>query len=142
MQTPVAKQIFVNLAVKDLKRTMDFFTGLGFSFNPQFTDEQAACMIIGENIYAMLIVESYFKTFTRKAVSDASNTSEVLTALSLESRERVDRIADKALASGGSPNIDAQDHGWMYSRSFQDPDGHIWELLYMDESQLPASPEP
>lgn len=140
MQTSVAKQLFVNLPVKDLKRSIDFFTALGFTFNPQFTDEKATCMIIGENIYAMLITESFFKTFTKKAISDASKTTEVLTALSVESREEVDRIANKALASGGSPNTDAQDLGWMYTRSFQDPDGHIWEFLYMDESQVPSSP--
>ena len=141
MPTPVAKQIFVNLPVKDLQRSIRFFTALGFTFNPQFTDEKATCMIIGENIYAMLIVESFFKTFTKKQISDASNNTEVLTALSVESRGKVDAIADKALASGGSPNTDPQDHGWMYGRSFQDPDGHIWEVLYMDESQLPAAPE-
>lgn len=136
-----AKQIFVNLPVKDLKRSIDFFTGLGFSFNPQFTDENATCMIIGENIYAMLLVEGFFQTFTNKTISDASKTTEVLTALSFESRQKVDEITDKALASGGSPSKDAQDHGWMYGRSFHDPDGHIWELLYMDESQLPPAPE-
>ena len=136
----LVKQIFVNLPVKDLKRSVDFFTALGFSFNPQFTDENATCMIIGENIYAMLLVESFFKTFIRKDISNASKTTEVLTALSVESRAKVDDIADKALASGGSPNIDSQDHGWMYARSFQDVDGHIWELLYMDERQMPASP--
>ena len=141
MPTPIAKQIFVNLPVKDLQRSIRFFTALGFTFNPQFTDEKATCMIIGENIYAMLIVESFFKTFTKKQISDASNNTEVLTALSVESRGKVDAIADKALASGGSPNTDPQDHGWMYGRSFQDPDGHIWEVLYMDESQLPAAPE-
>lgn len=136
----MAKQIFVNLPVKDLKRSVDFFTALGFSFNPQFTDENATCMIIGDNIYAMLLVEKYFKTFIKKDVSDASKTTEVLTALSVESRDKVDEIVNKALASGGSPNLDTQDHGWMYSRSFQDPDGHIWEILFMDESQIPASP--
>jgi predicted lactoylglutathione lyase len=136
----VAKQIFVNLPVKDLTRSIDFFTGLGFQFNPQFTDENATCMIIGKDIFAMLLVESFFKTFTRKEVSDASKTTEVLTALSFERRAEVDEIADKALHLGGSPNLGAQDHGWMYSRSFQDLDGHIWELLYMDESQLPDSP--
>ncbi len=140
MQTPVAKQIFVNLCVKDLKRSVEFFTGLGFSFNPKFTDENATCMIIGENIYAMLIVEHFFKTFITKEIADASKTTEVLTALSVESREKVNQIADKALASGGSANKDTQDLGWMYSRSFQDPDGHIWELLYMDESQVPSAP--
>ena len=138
MHLPVAKQIFVNLPVKDLKRSVDFFTALGFTFNPQFTDENATCMIIGENIYAMLLVDRFFGTFTKKAISDASKTTEVLTALSLESREKVDEIANKALASGGSVNKEPQDHGWMYGRSFQDPDGHIWELLYMDESQLPG----
>jgi len=141
MQTPVAKQIFVNLPVKDLKRSIDFFTALGFTFNPQFTDEKATCMIIGENIYAMLIVKSFFKTFTTKAISDASHNTEVLTALSVESREKVDWMANQALVSGGSLNTDPQDHGWMYGRSFQDPDSHIWELLYMDQSQLPAAPK-
>jgi len=134
---PAAKHIFVNLPVKDLKRSIGFFTALGFTFDPRFTDENATCMIIGENIYAMLLVESFFNTFTGKAVSDAAKTTEVLTALSLGTRDEVDNIADKALASGGSPNMDPQDHGWMYSRSFQDLDGHIWELLYMDESRLP-----
>jgi len=136
----VVKQIYVNLSVKDLKRSLDFFKGLGFTFNPKFTDDNAACMILGENIYAMIIVESFFKTFTGKEISDASKTTEVLTALSVDSRKQVDEIADKALQSGGSPNKETQDHGWIYSRSFQDPDGHIWELLYMDESQMPAPP--
>jgi predicted lactoylglutathione lyase len=137
---PVVKQIFVNLPVKDLQRSLDFFTGLGFRFNPQFTDDKAACMVINETIYAMLIVESFFKTFTTKKISDASKSTEVLNALSFESRAEVDEMADKALNSGGSPNTETQDHGWMYGRSFQDPDGHIWELLYMDESQLSQPP--
>ena len=141
MQTSAAKQIFVNLPVKDLKRSIDFFTALGFTFNPQFTDENAACLVIGENIYAMLLVDRFFRMFTKKEISDASKTTEVLTALSVDSREKVDQIANKALASGGSLNREPQDHGWMYGRSFQDPDGHIWELLYMDESRLPAAPE-
>lgn len=138
MQTSVAKQIFVNLPVKDLKRSVDFFTGLGFTFDPRFTDEKATCMIVGENMYAMLLVESFFKTFTKKPISDASKVTEVLTTVSVESREEADSIADKALASGGSPNVDPLDHGGMYARSFQDPDGHVWELLYMDESKLPG----
>ena len=137
---PVVKQIFVNLPVKDLQRSIDFFTGLGFRFNPQFTDDKAACMVISETIYAMLIVESFFKTFTNKKISDAAKSTEVLNALSFESRAEVDKMADKALNSGGSPNTETQDHGWMYGRTFQDPDGHIWELLYMDESQLSQPP--
>ena len=136
----MATQIFVNLPVSDLSKSVAFFTALGFTFNPQFTDENATCIIIGENIYAMLLVERFFKTFIKKDIANASKTTEVLTAISVESREKVDEIANKALASGGSPNIDSQDHGWMYSRSFQDVDGHIWEILYMDESQMPASP--
>jgi len=135
----VAKQIFLNLPVKDLRRSIDFFTALGFTFNPQFTNENATCMVIGENIFAMLLVEKFFKTFIQKELSDASKTTEVLTAISVDSRAKVDELANKALQSGGSPNMEAQDHGWMYSRSFQDPDGHIWEILYMDESQLPPT---
>lgn len=138
---PVVKQIFVNLPVKDLQRSIDFFTGLGFRFNPQFTDDKAACMVINETIYAMLIVESFFRTFTNKKISDATKSTEVLNALSFESRAEVDAMADKAIKSGGSPNTETQDHGWMYGRSFQDPDGHIWELLYMDETQLPPASE-
>lgn len=140
MISPIAKQIFVNLPVQDLKKSVDFFAALGFTFKPQFTDHNAACMVIGENIYAMLLVQSFFKNFTKKPISDASRTTEVLTAISVESREKVDQIADRALALGGSPNSEAQDHGWMYGRSFQDLDGHIWELLYMDETRLPAAP--
>ncbi len=121
MQTSVAKQIFVNLPVKDLKRSIDFFTALGFTFNPQFTDENATCMVIGENIYAILLVDRFFQMFTKKEISDASKTTEVLTAISVESREKVDQIANKALASGRSLNKEPQDHGWMYGRSFQDP---------------------
>ena len=101
----MAKQIFVNLPVRDLKRSVDFFTGLGFTFNPQFTDENATCMVIGENIYAMLLVEKFFKTFTKKEISDASKSTEVLTAIALDSRAQVDEMANKALASGGSPNV-------------------------------------
>ncbi len=98
-------------------------------------------MIIGENMYAMLIVERFFKTFMTKEIADAAKSSEVLTALAVESRATVDDMVDKALQHGGTPNKEPQDHGWMYSRSFQDPDGHIWELLFMDESRMPASME-
>src|SRR5688572_4555207 len=118
MQTAVAKQIFANLPVKDLKRSVDFFMALGFTFNPQFTDENATCIIIGENIYAMLLVERFFKTFIKKDIANASKTTEVLTALSMETGKSR-RNREQALASGGSLNTDPQDHGWMYSRSFQ-----------------------
>jgi Predicted lactoylglutathione lyase len=131
-----ASNIFVNLPVKDLNRTKQFFAALGFEFNPQFTDDNAACLLIGPNIFAMLLVEDYFRTFIRKEIADASRTTEVLIALSADSRGQVDEIADKALASGGSPANDPQDHGFMYSRSFQDPDGHIWEVLFMEPNHI------
>jgi hypothetical protein len=131
-------KIFVNLPVKDLNRSMDFFKSLGFSFNPQFTDENAGCLVINEgSIYAMLITEPYFQTFTKKAICDATKSTEVLIALDAESREAVDDMVKKAVAAGGSLYTDPQDHGWMYGHSFADPDGHQWEVLFMDESQLP-----
>lgn len=99
-------------------------------------DDNAACLLIGPNIFAMLLVEDYFRTFIRKEIADASRTTEVLIALSADSRAQVDEIADKALASGGSPANDPQDHGFMYSRSFQDPDGHIWEVLFMEPNHI------
>jgi predicted lactoylglutathione lyase len=132
------KQIYVNLPVKNLKKSIDFFTALGFSFNPQFTDEKAACLIINEgNIYAMLLTEPFFKTFTKKNVADAKKTTEVLIAINVDSKEAVDDLVKKAVAAGGSVYTDPADHGWMYQHSFADPDGHQWELLYMDESKLP-----
>ena len=133
-------QIFVNLPVKDLNRTIDFFTKLGFSFNPQFTDENATCMIIGENIYAMLLVEKFFNTFTKKPISDATKNAEVILALSVDSRDRVDDIIRKAMEAGATESTDKQDHGWMYSNGFQDLDGHLWEVLYMDENAIPDQP--
>jgi predicted lactoylglutathione lyase len=130
----MAKQIFVNLPVKDLNKSKDFFSAIGFTFNPQFTDDNAACMIIGENIYAMLLVEKFFKSFTPKAISDAMTTTEVLIAIDAESREKVDEMIHNAIKAGGMEPRAPQDHGWMYGRSFQDLDGHIWEVFYMDES--------
>ncbi len=125
------RQLFVNLPVKDLDRSVKFFTTLGFSFNPQFTDENATCMIIGSDCYAMLLVEKYFSTFTDKPIVDASKGVEVINAIGLDSREEVDAVADKALASGGSTFAEPKDYGFMYQRSFQDPDGHLWEVFHM-----------
>lgn len=132
-----AKNIFVNLPVKDLEKSMSFFKAIGFEFNPQFTDENAACMLIGENIYAMLLVENYFKTFTKKEVSDATKTTEVLVSLGVETREKVEDWVNKAVAAGGKLYSDPKDHGFMYQWSFEDLDGHQWELAYMDESAFP-----
>lgn len=131
------KQIFVNLPVKDLKRSVDFFTKVGFTFNPQFTDDNATSMIIGENIFAMLLVEEYFRTFTNKQIADAKSTTEVINAFSMNSRQEVDDIIAKAIAAGGNQYKDTQDYGWMYGRNFEDLDGHQWEFFYMDESAMP-----
>ncbi|MFS0860712.1 VOC family protein [Paenibacillus taichungensis] len=133
-----AKQIFVNLPVKDLKRSVDFFTKVGFEFNVNFTDESATCMIIGENIYAMLLVEDRFQSFISKKISNAADTAEVIVALSVESREQVDLIVQAALDAGAKPYNDPQDHGFMYGWSFQDPDDHLWEVSYMDLSSFPT----
>ncbi|MFB8377848.1 VOC family protein [Paenibacillus taichungensis] len=133
-----AKQIFVNLPVKDLKRSVDFFTKVGFEFNANFTDESATCMIIGDNIYAMLLVEDRFQSFISKKISNAADTAEVIVALSVDSREQVDLIVQAALDAGAKPYNDPQDHGFMYGWSFQDPDDHLWEVSYMDLSSFPT----
>ena len=136
MTSPSSK-IFVNLPVRDLQRTKAFFSALGFSFNPQFTDEKAACLVISDTIYAMLLVEPFFKTFTSKEIADTKRTAEAILAISVESRAKVDEILAKALAAGGSEPRAKQDHGWMYGRSLHDVDGHLWEFFFMDEAAVP-----
>ncbi|MVP01843.1 VOC family protein [Paenibacillus lutrae] len=131
-----ADKIFVNLPVKDLNKTVEFFTQIGFEFNPQFTDENATCMVISEHIFVMLLVEDFFKTFTKKQITDTAVSTEVIVALSADSREQVDEIVSKALAAGAAAYNDKVDHGFMYSWSFQDINGHLWELVYMDESTV------
>jgi predicted lactoylglutathione lyase len=118
---------------------MEFFRNLGFTFNGQFTDENAACMVIGENIYVMLLVEKFFSTFTNKPVSDASKSTEVIVAIDSPGRSDVDEMFNKAIAAGGTKYREPQDHGWMYIQSFADPDGHLWEIIYMDESAIPKT---
>jgi uncharacterized protein len=132
----MATKIFVNLPVKDLERTKEFYGKLGYTFNPQFTNEDAASMIISEDIYAMLLTETFFKTFTKKEIVDATKSTEVLIALSADSREDVDKLVDTALAAGGTIPADPQDHGWMYTRSYQDPDGHVWEIVWMNPEAI------
>jgi predicted lactoylglutathione lyase len=129
-------KIFVNLPVKDLGKSKEFFTKLGYTFNPQFTDEKAACMIIGEDIYTMLVTEPFFKSFIRKEIADSSKTTEVLLALSMESKEKVDEMFDIAIAGGGKEARDTTDMGFMYSKAFEDLDGHIWEILWMDPNHV------
>jgi predicted lactoylglutathione lyase len=129
-------KIFVNIPVKELNKSVDFFTKLGFNFNPQFTDENATCMIVGEDIFVMLLVEKFFKSFTKKEICDTSTSTEAILALSVESREKVDQMIDKAVGAGGSEPREKQDHGWMYGRSFEDINGHLWEVFFMEESAI------
>ncbi|MGO4772160.1 VOC family protein [Flavobacterium sp. W22_SRS_FK3] len=129
-------KIFLNLPVKDLNRSITFFTQLGFSFNPKFTNEKATCLIIGDNINVMLLVEEFFKTFTAKEICDTANASEVIISISAETRKGVDEMIEKVMKAGGS-DMETKDYGWMYQRNFVDLDGHHWEIFFMDESQIP-----
>ncbi|HSI55230.1 MAG TPA: VOC family protein [Ramlibacter sp.] len=133
----MSRKIFVNLPIKNMERSQAFFKSLGFSFNPQFTNEQGACMVVSDDIFVMLLVEPFFQTFTKKSIADATKTTEVLVCLSCESRAEVDSLVKKALAAGGTSPNPPQDHGFMYGHGFTDLDGHIWELAYMDMSAVP-----
>jgi predicted lactoylglutathione lyase len=135
------KQIFLNIAVDNLERSKAFFSKLGFTFEPKFTDENAACMIVGENIFTMLLTKPFFSTFTSKPLSDPSKTTEALICLSCDSRAEVDDLVAKAIAAGGTAPRKPQDYGFMYGHGFEDPDGHIWELAYMDPNvPMPEQP--
>lgn len=134
----MSTQIFVNLPVKDLQRSVRFFTALGYRFNAQFTDDTATCMIVAENIFVMLLTEPKFQSFTPKNICDATRSTEVLVCLSCESRAQVEELVRKAVAAGGTTYAAPQDHGFMYQHGYQDPDGHLWELIYMD----PAAVQP
>ena len=132
----MSTKIFVNLPVKDLNKSIEFFTKLGYTFNPQFTDDTATCMIISDDIFAMLLTHDKFKTFTPKEICDATKSTEVLVCLSCESREQVDELVRKAVAAGGTTYNKPQDHGFMYGHGYQDLDGHIWELMWMDPGAI------
>jgi predicted lactoylglutathione lyase/predicted 3-demethylubiquinone-9 3-methyltransferase (glyoxalase superfamily) len=131
-----SRKIFVNLPVGDLKRSVDFFTKLGFTFDPRFTDDKATCMIVSEEAFVMLLVEPFFKGFTKRELCDTSKQTEALLALSCGSRAEVDEMVKKAIAAGGTHAMPPQDHGFMYGWSFYDLDGHHWEVLWMDESAI------
>ncbi len=131
------KQIFVNLPIRDMQQSQSFFRALGLEFNPQFTNAQGACLLIGENIFAMLLLEPFFQTFTKKPLSDARTSTEVLIALTCDSRAEVDAVVAKAVAAGGTAPNAPQDHGFMYQHGFADLDGHQWEVFWMDQSQAP-----
>ncbi|MBM9621701.1 VOC family protein [Streptomyces zhihengii] len=128
----MSQMIFLNLPVKDLETSKSFWTKLGYSFNPQFSDENAACLVISDTIFAMLLTEQRFKDFTKKDITDATVSTEAIFALSAENREAVDTLVDGALAAGGSPSGETQDFGFMYGRAFQDVDHHNWEVMWMD----------
>jgi predicted lactoylglutathione lyase len=129
---PRPRKLFVNLAARDLKKTKEFFAALGFAFNAKFTDDKAACMVLSDEAYVMLLGETFFKTFTERPLCDTTRSNEALLALSCESRAEVDELVKKAIAAGGRQAMPPQDHGFMYSRSFYDLDGHHWEVMWMD----------
>lgn len=139
MATATSRKIFVNLSVQDLDKSVTFFTELGFSFDPQFTDDQATCMILNEEAFVMLLVESRFKDFIKKDICDSTTHAEAILAVSADSRAEVDDMVEKALAAGGSPSNDKMDLGFMYGWSFQDLDGHLWEVMHMDPDAAPPA---
>ncbi len=129
-----SSQTYINLPVKDINRTKEFFGSIGFEFNAQFSDENSACLVINDNTFVQLLAESYFNTFVSKPIANLSSHSAGIIALSANSREHADELAEKAYAAGGKPFKDTQDHGFMYVRNFEDPNGHLWEICYFDTS--------
>ncbi|HEY0046512.1 MAG TPA: VOC family protein [Flavobacterium sp.] len=130
-------KIFINLPVKDLPKSIEFFTALGYSFNQQFTDETATCMIISDHIFVMLLIEKRFADFTNREIADAKKSTEVILCLSAESREKVDELVSKAIAAGGSAPMPKQEYPFMYGHGFEDLDGHLWEVAWMNENYVP-----
>jgi predicted lactoylglutathione lyase len=137
----MATKIFVNLPVNDLNKSMGFFSQLGYSFNPHFTDETAACMVISDTIYVMLLTREKFDEFTKKEIVDATRSTEVILCLSADNRDAVNSLVDRAVAAGGSELKAANDYGFMYYRSFEDLDGHNWEIMWMDEKAAAEGPQ-
>lgn len=133
----MVRQIFVNLPIRDMARSQAFFRALGFTFDPRFTNEQGACLQIAQNIHAMLLVEPFFRGFTHLPVADARQSTQVLVALSCDSRAEVEDLVRRALAAGGTTPNPPRDHGFMYQHGFADPDGHLWEVFFMDMSAAP-----
>lgn len=134
----MAKKIFINLPIADLQKAMTFYTEIGFTNNPQFTDETAACMVLTEEIYVMLLTHPKFKEFTKKEIGNAFTTASVINSLSVDSVDEVNTMAEKALLAGGKETNEPKDYGFMQQRSFQDLDGHLWEVLYMDVTKFPT----
>ena len=136
MSAATSRKIFVNLPVRNLDTSVEFFTNLGFTFDPRFTDESGTCMVVSDEAFVMLLVQDRFRDFTSKALCDSTTHIEAILAVSADSREQVDQLADTALAAGGQPANEPMDHDFMYGRSFHDPDGHLWEVIWMDPSAV------
>lgn len=134
----MSPKIFINLPVTDLKRAMDFYEAIGFKNNPQFTDDTAACMVVSEEIYVMILTHEKFSQFITKSISDSKAQASAILSLEMESNARVDELVSKALAAGGNESREAMVLDFMYQRSVEDPDGHNWEFFYMDMSKFPA----
>ncbi|MFD7815125.1 VOC family protein [Streptomyces sp. NPDC059785] len=130
------QMIFVNLPVNDVATTRKFFTELGYTINPQFSTDDCACVVISDTIIAMMLSKQHYANFTKKRIADAATTSEVLLCLSAESREKVDELVDRAISAGGSATGETQDQGFMYGRAFDDPNGHTWEVMWMDPAAI------
>ena len=141
MSKNTGRKMFINLAVRDLMRAKEFFSALGFDYNPKFTDDNGACMVISDESYVMLLAEPFFKTFTKREVCDSTRQTEALIALSCESRNEVDALVKKAVEAGGRDAMPPQDHGFMYGRSFYDLDGHHWEAVWMDPKAVELGPQ-
>ncbi|MHB9147197.1 MAG: VOC family protein [Candidatus Amoebophilus sp.] len=133
----MAKNVFINLPVKELERSEKFFTQLGFTVNPQFSDDKAKCIVIGDNIFVMLLTEEFFQGFTKKPISNAKESTQVLIAIDADSKEEVIELVKRAQQAGGTTYAEPMDYGWMYQNSFADLDGHQWEIVYMDQSKMP-----
>jgi uncharacterized protein len=134
----MATKVFVNLPVKDLARSTEFFTGLGFPLDLRFSDERAGCLVISDDIYAMLLTEPFFQSFTARDIPDTSKTAEAIVALEVDTRQRVDELADQAVGTGGAPAGEPMEEYGMYVRRFEDPDGHLWEVFHMEPAAVPA----
>ena len=134
-------QIFINLPVKDLERSLNFYTKMGFTNNPQFSDDSGKCMVFSDEIFVMLLTHEKFKAFITRPITDVSKTTSALFSISVESLDRVNEISDNALSGGGKEPVEAKDYGFMQQRTIEDPDGHIWEIFYMDMSKFPQNPE-
>ncbi len=135
----MAKKIFINLPVSDLNKAMAFYSAAGFTNNPQFTDETAACMVLSDEIYVMLLTHPKFKQFTPKAIADSFTTASVINSLSVDSIDEMNKMMEDAVKAGGKESNEPKDYGFMQQRSFEDPDGHLWEVFFMDMSKFPVT---